>query len=109
MSDTKLIAVITEDQDPRESYPYKLEVKTYLNSDEKIIDAIEAAAHEYLHTKDGRTYLEQACNCFNYGDAFTVIPDRICWKHGWKVLGVPEHDTITVDHNTRLVPDDLDE
>jgi len=102
----KHITFVTEDYGPTESHIYTMEVLDTMTEPD-VLKAIKDASSEFLHTKEGRKYLKSTNGCFNYGDALTEIPDWITKKHGFIVHEMNEQETITVDHNTDLVPYDL--
>lgn len=41
-----------------------------------------AASKEYCLTEDGKRTFEGNCNCFNWGDFDTYVPNSICEKYG---------------------------
>ena len=64
--------------------------------------AIKAACTEYCKTEEGRKTYEGNCNCFNWGDFDTYVPNDICRKHGFSKAGL-EIQAEEVDFNEQLV------
>lgn len=44
--------------------------------------AVRNACKEYCLTDEGRRVYEGNCNCFNWGDFDTYVPNAICEKYG---------------------------
>lgn len=67
-----------------------------------VMSAIQKACKEYCLTEEGKRAFELNCNCFNYGDFDTCVPNSICQKYGIeKVDGIVS--TKSVDANAQLV------
>ena len=42
------------------------------------------ACKEYCMTDEGKRTFEGNCNCFNWGDFDTYVPNEICEKYGFR-------------------------
>ena len=73
------------------------------NSDSKedVLQRIRDAAKEYCNTKNGRDTFTRNCNCFNYGDFFIFVPEKILRRHGIYQAAIIE--TIDVCFDEQLV------
>ncbi len=66
------------------------------------VEAIKAAAREYVRTENGQEYLEfnVGGDCFNWGDAVKAIPLGTLMRHGIRALVVIDTlGAIVVDHD----------
>ena len=79
---------------------YQLSVSDY-DSQEDVLQRIRDAAKEYCNTKNGRDTFKQNCNCFNYGDFFTFVPEKILRDHG--IYRAVTTETIDVCFDKQLV------
>lgn len=68
---------------------YQLSVSDY-DSKEDVLQRIRDAAKEYCNTKNGRDTFTRNCNCFNYGDFFTFVPEKILHRHGIYLAAIIE-------------------
>lgn len=67
--------------------------------------AVISASTEYCLTQEGKKTFEDNCNCFNWGDFDTHVPNDICEKYGIRkvsssVTGEFIFDQQLVDENT---------
>ena len=69
-----------------------------------ILAAIKKAAKHYVtNTKQGKADYEYNCNCFNWADFETAVPNKICQKYGFiKIENTPDIH-ISVNWNEQLV------
>lgn len=95
--------LVRVDSDPVEHYVDKFRVNIGLD----LKMAIKFAAREFLRTEEGRAYLKSTGGAFNFGDAIEQIPNDITIKHGYVLKYHVEWETISVDQNEDLVPDDV--
>ena len=72
---------------------------------EDVEAALRAAVEEFLTTPEGREAVEDTHHDFNWGDAIVYVPDEIWGKHGLKLLGEPNYETVFVDQDERLCPE----
>jgi len=54
------------------------------NENINIQQAVSNACKEYCLTEEGKETFERNCNCFNWGDFDTHVPNEICQKHGFR-------------------------
>ena len=79
---------------------YQLSVSDY-DSKEDVLQRIRDAAKEYCNTKNGRDTFTRNCNCFNYGDFFTFVPEKILHRHGIYLAAIIETiDAVSYTHLT---------
>lgn len=79
---------------------YQLSVSDY-DSKEDVLQRIRDAVKEYCNTKNGRDTLARNCNCFNYGDFFTFVPEKILCSHG--IYRAVTTETINVCFDDQLI------
>ena len=54
------------------------------SEDINIEQAVLDACKEYCLTNEGKRTFEGNCNCFNWGDFDTYVPNEICEKYGFR-------------------------
>ena len=54
------------------------------SKDINIEQAVLNACKEYCLTDEGKRTFEGNCNCFNWGDFDTYVPNEICQRHGFR-------------------------
>lgn len=74
------------------------------------VAAIKAAAREFVHTPDGRQYLQTNVggDRFNWGDAVTAISPEILARHGVQTVVVEDvgPHVVVVDHDEGIAEPD---
>lgn len=100
----RTVVLIMKDQDGLNVINYTLILKTSLPDDE-LLDAVRAAAKDYLNTDEGRETYLQNCDNFNYGDFITCMSNKFCKPHGF-TMDEGRLDTIEVDFNEQLAEPD---
>jgi hypothetical protein len=74
------------------------------------VAAIKAAAREFVHTPDGREYLQTNVggDRFNWGDAVVAIPPEILARHGVQTVVVEDvgAHVVIVDHDEGIAEPD---
>lgn len=83
---------------------YQLSVSDY-DSKEAVLQRIRDAAKEYCNTKNGRDTFTRNCNCFNYGDFFTFVPEKILHRHGIYLAATIEIIDVCFDEQLVLESD----
>ena len=83
---------------------YQLSVSDY-DSKEDVLQRIRDAAKEYCNTKNGRDTFTRNCNCFNYGDFFTFVPEKILHRHGIYLAATIEIIDVCFDEQLVLESD----
>ena len=54
---------------------------------ELLKDVVRKACAEYVQTEEGKKTLDYNCGCFNWADFEANVPQDICEKHGFRVVG----------------------
>lgn len=71
------------------------------NEEFDLEDAVRKASVDYCKTKDGADVFEENCNCFNWGDFYTYVPNSFCEKYGFSII--KSFETIDVYFDEQLV------
>lgn len=100
----RTVVLVMKDQDGLDITNHTLILKTSLPDDE-LLDAVRAAAKDYLNTDEGRETYLQNCDNFNYGDFITCMSNKFCEPHGF-TMNEGQLDTIEVDFNEQLAEPD---
>lgn len=64
--------------------------------------AVKDACTEYCLTEKGRKVYEGNCDCFNWGDFDTYVPNDICKKYGFEKIDYA-YDIEEYKFNQQLV------
>lgn len=65
-------------------------------------NAVMKACTEYINTEIGKKTYEYNCECFNWADFESEVPNEICRKYGFEKESMPVADEF-VDWDEQLI------